>query len=387
MSRSRYFAKALEGAAATVTASGEYTRQDLNQAAYRVGQLLHLDGADESEAVARLTDAAHAANPKLKRDKLAAEIRGALTSGRSKPYTPPDTGRGLYPQPMPPRPRPTPPAAPPTPPAVAKVAPAVAKVAPSELAAFWSSLAYVTDPAGAPVAAWLRRRFPSWPLTAWLVGDLVRALPERGLTAPLPSWATVGPRAWNRTAERHLAIFETFGPSGETVGLRARAVTDEPTPRPERWSKSAAGKGQVTGLLADAEAVAMLRDRTAAPALLVLEGEPDFLAVAGAKVAEAVTVSEALLAAHETGAPRPTPPPLFGAVVGLVGSVSALHLATFDRLLEALPDGARVYLGPHADARGDDYRDKLRARLAANRRTFEVRDLPPTALTLTGDLT
>jgi hypothetical protein len=380
MSRSRYFAAALEGIAATVTAGGDYTRQDLNAAAFKVGGLLHLDGADESQAVARLTDAALSANPKLDRDKLAREITKNLNAGRSKPYTPPDKSRAAYAAPMPPRPRPTPPAAPPA-------APTAAKVSPAELAAFWSSLAYVTDPAAAPVAAWLRRRFPSWPLTAWLVGDLVRALPERGLTAPLPSWATVGPRAWNRTAERHLAIFETFGPSGETVGLRARAVTEEPTPRPERWSKSAAGKGQATGLLADAEAVAMLRDRTSAPALLVLEGEPDFLAVAGAKVAEAVTVSEALLAAHETGAQRPTLPPLFGAVVGLVGSVSALHLATFDRLLEALPDGARVYLGPHADARGDDYRDKLRARLAVARRTFEVRDLPPTALTLTGDPT
>ena len=373
MSRSRYFAAALEGIAATVTAGDDYTRQDLNAAAFKVGGLLHLDGADESQAVTRLTDAALSANSKLNRDKLAAEIRKALTSGRSKPYTPPDKGRGAYAAPMPPRPRPTPPAAPPA-------APTAAKVSPAELAAFWGSLAYVTDPAGAPVAAWLRRRFPSWPLTAWLVGDLVRALPERGLTAPLPSWATVGPRAWNRTAERHLAIFETFGPSGETVGLRARAVTEEPTPRPERWSKSAAGKGQTTGLLADAEAVAMLRDRTASAALLVLEGEPDFLAVAGAKVAEAVTVSEALLAAHETGAQRPTLPPLFGAVVGLVGSVSALHLATFDRLLEALPDGAAVYLGPHADARGDDYRHKLRDRLAVARRAFEVRDLPPTAL-------
>lgn len=378
MSRSRYFAKALESAAATVTASGEYTRQDLNRAAYRVGQLLHLDGADESQAVARLTDAALDANPKLKlrRGAVEREVAEALTSGRSKPYTPPDTGRGLYPQPMPPRP----PARPPTAPAATPTPPAVAKVSPAELAAFWSSLAYVTDPAGAPVASWLRRRFPAWPLTAWLVADLVRALPERGLTAPLPSWATVGPRAWNRTAERHLAIFETFGPTGETIGLRARAVAEPPTPAPERWSKSAAGKGQPTGLLADAEAVAMLRDRTAAPALLVLEGEPDFLAVAGAKVAEAVTVSEALLVAHETGAKPPAAPPLFGAVVGLVGSVSALHLATFDRLLEALPDGARLYLGPHADARGDDYRDKLRDRLAANRRTFEVRDLPPTAL-------
>lgn len=372
MSHARYFAKALESAAATVTASGDYTRQDLNRAAFRVGGLLHLDGADESQAVTRLTDAALDANPKLepRRGAVEREVREALTAGRSKPYTPPDTGRGLHSQPMPPRPpRPMPPR-PPEPP----------KVSPAELAAFWRSLAYVTAPAAAPVAAWLRRRFPAWPLTAWLVADLVRALPERGLTAPLPSWATVGPRAWNRTAERHLAIFETFGPTGETIGLRARAVAELPDPPPERWSKSAAGKGQPTGLLADADAVAMLRDRTAAPALLVLEGEPDFLAVAGAKAAEALTTSEALLSAHEAGAPLPQPPPLFGAVVGLVGSVSALHLATFDRLLEALPDGARVYLGPHADARGDDYRDKLRDRLAASRRTFEVRDLPPTAL-------
>jgi hypothetical protein len=371
VSGSRYFAAALEGIAATVTAAGDYTRQDLNRAAFKVGGLLHLDGADERLAVSRLADAALSANPKLDRDKLAREITETLTAGRSKPYTPPDRGARTYAAPMP-RPAPPKPAAP---------APAAApKVTPEELEAFWSSLAYVADPAGAPVAAWLRRRFPAWPLTAWLVGDLVRAIPERGLVTPLPSWATVGPRAWNRTAERHLAVLQTFGPSGDLVGLRARAVTPDPHPPPERWSKSAAGKGHQTGLLADADALAMLRTRTPAPALLVLEGEPDFLAVAGAKVSEAVSVSEALLAAHETGAPHPPLPPLFGAVAGLVGSVSALHLATFDRLLEALPDGAAVYLGPHADPRGDDYRDKLRARLAVSRRAFEVRDLPPTAL-------
>ena len=106
MSRSfeRYFAAALNRRVAELRDRGA-TRKALNRAASDLGQLLHLDGADEPRALAELVSVTLAGNPAASRDEVSRAVEAGFRAGRAKPYTP----EGAAPSPTP---TPTPPAAP-----------------------------------------------------------------------------------------------------------------------------------------------------------------------------------------------------------------------------------------------------------------------------------
>ena len=106
MSRSfeRYFAAALTRRVAELRDRGA-TRKALNRAASDLGQLLHLDGADEPRALAELLSVTPAGNPAASRDEVSRAVEAGFRAGRAKPYTP----EGAAPSPTP---TPTPPAAP-----------------------------------------------------------------------------------------------------------------------------------------------------------------------------------------------------------------------------------------------------------------------------------
>jgi len=98
MSRSfeRYFAAALTRRVAELRDRGA-TRKALNRAASDLGQLLHLDGADERQALAELVTVTLAANPAASRDEVSRAVEAGFRSGRAKPYTP----EGAAPAPTP----------------------------------------------------------------------------------------------------------------------------------------------------------------------------------------------------------------------------------------------------------------------------------------------
>ena len=108
MSRSfeRYFAAALTRRVAELRDRGA-TRKALNRAASDLGQLLHLDGADEPRALAELVSVTLAGNTAASRDEVSRAVEAGFRAGRAKPYTP----EGAAPSPTP-TPTPLPPAAP-----------------------------------------------------------------------------------------------------------------------------------------------------------------------------------------------------------------------------------------------------------------------------------
>jgi hypothetical protein len=98
MSRSfeRYFAAALTRRVAELRDRGA-TRKALSRAASDLGQLLHLDGADERQALAELVTVTLAANPAASRDEVSHAVEAGFRAGRAKPYTP----EGAAPAPTP----------------------------------------------------------------------------------------------------------------------------------------------------------------------------------------------------------------------------------------------------------------------------------------------
>lgn len=89
MSRSfeRYFAAALNRRVEELRERGA-TRKALSRAASDLGQLLHLDGADEPRALAELVSVTLAANPAASRDEVTRAVETGFRAGRAKPYTP-----------------------------------------------------------------------------------------------------------------------------------------------------------------------------------------------------------------------------------------------------------------------------------------------------------
>lgn len=104
MSRSfeRYFAAALNRRVEQLRERGA-TRKALSRAASDLGQLLHLDGADEPRALAELVSVTLAANPAASRDEVRRAVETGFRAGRAKPYTPESAA---------PSPTPAPPTAP-----------------------------------------------------------------------------------------------------------------------------------------------------------------------------------------------------------------------------------------------------------------------------------
>ena len=102
MSRSfeRYFAAALTRRVAELRDRGA-TRKALNRAASDLGQLLHLDGADERQALAELVTVTLAANPAASRDEVSRAVEAGFRSGRAKPYTPEGAAPAPTPTPTP----------------------------------------------------------------------------------------------------------------------------------------------------------------------------------------------------------------------------------------------------------------------------------------------
>lgn len=103
MSRSfeRYFAAALNRRVAELRDRGA-TRKALNRAASDLGQLLHLDGADEPRALAELVSVTLAGNPAASRDEVSRAVEAGFRAGRAKPYTPEGAAPSPTPTPLPP---------------------------------------------------------------------------------------------------------------------------------------------------------------------------------------------------------------------------------------------------------------------------------------------
>ena len=103
MSRSfeRYFAAALNRRVAELRDRGA-TRKALNRAASDLGQLLHLDGADEPRALAELVSVTLAGNPAASRDEVSHAVEAGFRAGRAKPYTPEGAAPSPTPTPLPP---------------------------------------------------------------------------------------------------------------------------------------------------------------------------------------------------------------------------------------------------------------------------------------------
>lgn len=101
MSRSfeRYFAAALTRRVAELRDRGA-NRKALSRAASDLGQLLHLDGADEPRALAELVSVTLAGNPAASRDEVSRAVEAGFRAGRAKPYTP--EGAAPSPTPLPP---------------------------------------------------------------------------------------------------------------------------------------------------------------------------------------------------------------------------------------------------------------------------------------------
>ena len=366
-----YFATAVRKASSRVAGSSRaYIRPDLNKAAYSLGSLLHLDGADETYARCALIDAARSVDDSASLTRLSQVIDRAFAAGRKNPKTPrhnesrPLTLQETHPREAQPQTKP------------------VKRVSSEDLERFWSGLVGVDDPQAGLVADWLGRRFPGWPLARWVHHDLLRAIPTPDRPVALPSWAACGsgPSAfWNRTPEQHLAILRTFDHEGSVVGLRARAVAEPLNLTGFEWRKSLTGRGHTNGVLADDDAQGLLRAcdaQRSIDALLIVEGEPDFLAVGATKPVEFGTSRQSVLPAT-TDHPEPS---LRFAVIGLVGPPGGVALTVWSRILDLLPVGVRIFLGPHEDEHGERYRRVLLERIAIHSRQFDVRRLAASAL-------
>lgn len=98
---------------------------------------------------------------------------------------------------------------------------------------------------------------------------LARVLP---IGASLPSWASYGRRPWTSTG--HRVVLPTVDASGVVRSVRAWRVPKAETPK----RLPPAGHRASGLVLADEVALAMLRGTYAAKRVIVVEGEPDFLA-------------------------------------------------------------------------------------------------------------
>lgn len=147
-----------------------------------------------------------------------------------------------------------------------------------QIVALWSACQPVTSDAG--VAAWIASRGID-PADVE-DRDLCRALPA---DADLPWWASFDKTPWNRRSEEYRAIFPLFSSSGRLEGLRARALM--PDPDSKRKALAPIGGGASGLVLADDlgrrvlaghdDAIAYAHRLSPDVALVIAEGEPDFL--------------------------------------------------------------------------------------------------------------
>ena len=371
-SYANYFAAAVRKTASRLAGSGKaYIRQDLNKAAFSIGSLLHLEGADETFARWALLDAALRVDESAPSQAFSRIIASAFDAGRMAPKTPPrDQSQQLNSHHTHHREH-------------RRDEVPAERVSSEELRRFWAGLVAVDHEEAAPVAQWLDRRFRGWPLETWSRHDLLRAIPTPAQPITLPPWAACGyssNAAWNRTPEQHLAILQTFDREGTLVGLRARAVAEPVNLPGSHWRKSLTGRGNTNGVLADDDALGLLRGRDSQrsiDALLVVEGEPDFLAVGATKPVGSRSNGQTM---GFLGDEAQRQPAFSFALLGLVGSPSAGSLAACTRMLSALSEGVTIFLGPHQDERGEQYRKALRELIAIHPRHFDVRHLPASAL-------
>jgi len=165
-SYANYFAAAVRKTASRLAGSGKaYIRQDLNKAAFSIGSLLHLEGADETFARCALLDAALRVDESAPSGAFSRIVASAFDAGRMAPKTPPrDQSQHLTSQQTHQREQ------------RRDEAPAE-RVSSTEMERFWAGLVAVDHEEATPVAQWLERRFKGWPLDTWIRHDLLRAIP------------------------------------------------------------------------------------------------------------------------------------------------------------------------------------------------------------------
>lgn len=214
-------------------------------------------------------------------------------------------------EPLPPRQAPPPPRAyPPQP----------------EVAALWAASLPVVD--DVEVTAWLRSRGVD---PGGVGRDLARALPR---TAPLPSWARSYVGTWPAAGYR--AIIPLFDEIGRLRSVRARrvAVRDDGGPK----ALPPAGHRTAGLVMACALGRRMLAGHAQPAAVLVAEGEPDFL----------------LAATRQTDA----------AVIGIISGAWTPAVGA------RIPVGARVSVRTHHDLAGDKYAAQVAETLRGRCRLF-----------------
>lgn len=146
---------------------------------------------------------------------------------------------------------------------------------------------------------------------------LARVVPP---TTQLPSWARFAGRSWLESG--HRVVLPVVDAEGNVRSLRAWRVRDDESPK-----RLMPGGHRASGLvLADAFAVAMLRGTWTPTKVIIVEGEPDFLAACS----------------HAWG------------------HVLAARLGIFsgswtDELAEKVPSGAEVAIWTDDDRAGEDY--------------------------------
>lgn len=169
------------------------------------------------------------------------------------------------------------------------------------------------------VAAWLRSRG----LGPELVDDryLARALPATA--SVLPRWAAYRGSPWTRTG--HRLIFPVYDAEGVMRAVRSGRVSEGDSPK-----RLPPGGHKAAGLvLADALAVAMLRETAEPRRVLFVEGEPDYL----------------------THATRDYEIPT--AVIGLLSGAWNADFA------KRVPSSARVIVRTDHDKAGDKYAEEV----------------------------
>lgn len=182
----------------------------------------------------------------------------------------------------------------------------------AEVATLWASARQVHVEDLATTAYLTSRGFDAAELARC---DLLRVLPQKTPDYP---WARFGSGTW--AAKGYRMVVPVYDRYGEMRGLRAWTTSPNEF-RPKRIApKGVAVKGLV---MANAPALAMLRGELAPDAVIVAEGEPDFLAAAT----------------------RPVPYPVLGVEAG----------AWTPEVAARIPDGARVALWTHFDDTGDRY--------------------------------
>lgn len=133
----------------------------------------------------------------------------------------------------------------------------------SEVSAVWEAALPVTRIEPAEMMLAVRQLFPG--------PDLARALADSG---ELPRWARFGGRPWTETG--HRVVLRAFDCRGQARSLRAWQV-DPTSTGPKRLPP--AGHKATELVLANAMAAQLLANPSDPIRLLVVEGEPDFLAL------------------------------------------------------------------------------------------------------------